>query len=280
MTRIAIVTDSSADLPTELVQRYGIHLVPQILIIDGERLEEGVDITSEEIYQAVEAGRDVRIGHPPPDDFRVVYKKMQKEIEGAVVVTLATTWNPTLVSAEVAGVTYRRLPTRVVNSRQVSMGVGFVSLAAAQAARRAHASLESVAESALEAVERVHTLFLPASIEFAYRAGYVPKAAHIVHAPLHHVPFLVVEKSYLHVEEYVHAGTPAWEHALAWARNRVGSRAVQVAVMHANAEASARAFAERVSEALNVTALYLTTLTPIVGLRTGPGTVGLALYET
>ena len=277
MAAIAVVTDSSADIPEALVERHGIYVVPQILVVEGERLVEGKDISSREVYEAVRAGKQVSIGHPPPDDFRVVYKKMRKETEGIVTVTLSTIFNPTLISAQVAGITYPKLPTEVINSQHVSMGLGFVTLTAAKAAAQGR-SLEEAAQEARDAIPQVRTIFIPERIEYAYKAKYVPKVAYVFHSPLHQVPILEVKKTHIEALDYVRQGPKAWARLVDILQQDIQDRPVQVAIMHADAPDRAQELATTVQSALQVTELHVTTLTPIVGLRTGPGTVGLALY--
>ena len=278
MRRIAVVVDGSADLPESLRAGGEIHVVPQILVVDGERLVEGKDITSEEIYEAVLAGVPVNIGHPPPDDFRVVYKKMRAHIEGIVTLTLSTTFNPTLISAQVAGITYPKLPTEVINSQQVSMGLGFVALAAARHAREG-GNLEQVTHAAREAIPHVHTAFLPQDIRYPYRAGYLSRLAYLTHRALGHVPLLVMEKGHLVVREFGRGGDQGMERLVSWGRSRVGEAPVWAAIVHARTADLAERLAQQVRRTLHVRDVVVTTLTPIVGLRTGPGTVGLVLYE-
>ncbi len=277
MTRTAVVVDGSADLPVHLQSEANIYVVPQILVVDGERLQEGKDISSEEIYEAVMAGVPVSIGHPPPDDFRVVYKKMSRSIEGVVTLTLSTTFNPTLISAQVAGITYPKLPTEVINSRQVSMGLGFIALVAAWRAQEGD-PITQVAHAAREAIPHVHTAFLPADIRYPYRAHYLSRIAYLTHRPLGHVPLLVMEEGHLLAREFGPRGEKGLERLITWAREKVGEKPVWAAVMHAHAAEQADTLAQRLSRTLNLRRVYMTTLTPIVGLRTGPGTVGLALF--
>ncbi len=278
MTKIAVVVDGSADLPETLRTQWEIHVVPQVLVVDGERLVEGQDITSQEIYEAVSAGVPVRIGHPPPDDFRVVYKKMRREIEGIVTVTLSTIFNPTLISAQVAGITYPKIPTEVINSQHVSMGLGFVALAAAHAARKG-ASLEEVAQAAREAIPQIHTYFLAGNIQAPYRAHLIPRRDYLLHRPLHHVPLLRMEQGHLRTTTYVPYGSRGVEQLLREACQQVGEGPLEAAVVHANAPELAQQLRERIRAECPVQEVHMATLTPIVGLRLGPGTVGLALRE-
>ncbi len=276
MARIAVVTDTSADLSADMLAGYKIHIVPQIVVLDEERLLELEDITREEVYRRLRAGEPLHLGHPTPDDFRVAFRKMAPEVEGIVVVSLSTTFNPTLVSAEVACVTYKKVPGITVNSRLVSAGLGFVVLAAAEAANQG-GTLEAVADAARAAIPRVHLGFVAGDMRFLQRAGMVSPAAARVRGALGQVPWLGMRDGHLVVQGFGRSWQGALERMLTTFQEKVGERPVDAVVVHGDAPERAAQVQERVCARFRCERVHTTMLTPLVGQQAGPGTVGVAL---
>lgn len=276
MEQIAIVIDSSADLPAGLAQEHNILTVPQVIVTDeDERLIEGKDITREEVYDRLRRDQPVRAGHPTPDDFRTLFRKLAKEVTGIVVISPSTLFNPTLVSASVAAVTYGKLPAEAVNTHLISAGVGLVALAAAETAREA-ATLKEVAEAANEAIAHVHVAFLSGDLRYLHRAGHLSLPTYGLHRALGHRALLSVEKGYLRVTGYTSTARGLTA-LVAWLRARVSGKVRQAIVVHADAEEEAHELRAAIAEIFAPPGLYIHTLTPMLAVRSGPGTVGVAV---
>lgn len=276
MEQITVITDSSADLPAELINTYGLFIVPQIIVLNDERLVEGEDITRADVYRRLRERQPVRAGHPSPDDFRVLFRKMAKEVTGIVVISPSTAFNPTLVSASVAAVTYGKLPAEAVNSHLVSAGVGLVALAAAERAGEA-ATLKEVAEAARAAIARVHVAFLSGDLHYLRQAGHISALAYATHHPLGQRALFTVEEGYLKVLDYVSPGKGI-EQLVDWLCARVEGEVKRAIVVHADAPQEAEALREAVRSTLDPADVHVHTLAPMLAVRSGPGTVGVALY--
>ncbi len=274
---IVVITDSSADVPDDLARAHQVFIVPQIVVVDEERLVEGEDITREEVYRRLREGQPVRAGHPSPDDFRTLFRKMAKEVTGIVVVSPSTAFNPTLVSASVAAVTYGKLPAEAVNSHLVSAGVGLVALAAAERAHEA-ATLTEVAEFARAAIPQVQVAFLSGDLRFLRQAEHISALTYATHHPLGHRALFTVERGYLKVLEFV-APRRGIEHLVNWLGARVSGEVKRAIVVHADAPEEASALRQAIESTLAPTEVYLHTLAPLLAVRSGPGTVGVAVLE-
>ena len=273
--QIVVITDNSADVPADLARAHGVFIVPQVVVVDDERLVEGEDVAREDVYRRLRERQPVRVGHPSPDDFRVLFRKMAKEVTGIVVVSPSTAFNPTLVSASVAAVTYGKLPAEAVNSHLVSAGVGLVALAAAERAGEA-ATLKEVAEAAREAIPRVHVAFLSGDLHYLRQAEHISALAYATHHPLGHRALFTVEKGYLKVVEYVPADKGI-EALVGWLRTRVKGDVKRAIVVHADAAQVADTLHQAIEADLAPSETYLHTLAPMLAVRSGPGTVGVAL---
>ncbi len=134
MPRVAVVTDSTAALPPALAAQVGLHVVPLDVSVDGARHVEGVDVTPEQLLQALERGAKVTTSQPPPSAFAAAYERAAAAGAHEIVsVHLSGEMSGTVRSARTAA-TVSPVPVRVVDSRSAALGLGFAALAAARCA--------------------------------------------------------------------------------------------------------------------------------------------------
>ncbi len=158
MPRVAVVTDSTADLPVALCRRYGITIVPMSVGYDGQLLDDTPELAA---TVARSAGPEIpRVYHPPPGRFVEIYQRLGRTHEAIVCILLSQRLSETFRSAlEASQEVSDRVVVRVLDSGSVSMGLGFVALRAAQTAL-AGASLGEVVASAQVAAKSVSVFFL------------------------------------------------------------------------------------------------------------------------
>lgn len=158
MPRVAVVTDSRADLPEILCRRHGITIVPMSVEYDGQTLDDTPELAA---TVARSHGSEIpRIYHPTPDRFVEIYRKLSSEHEAIVSIHLSRRLSETYHSALEASRAVRgRVAVRVLDSGSVSMGLGLVALQAAEVAS-AGASLDEVTALAEEAAESASVFFL------------------------------------------------------------------------------------------------------------------------
>lgn len=275
-SHVVVVTDSSADLPLEWAQSAGVHVVPQIVVLGDDRFADQTEISRAEVYRHLREGRPLHIAHPTPDDFRVLFRKMAPEVTGIVVVALSTFFNPTMVSADVAAVTYKKVPAIAINTRSVSLGVGFVALATAAYAGEGH-PLDEVAAYARRAAEYSHVVFLGGEWSRLLQHRHVPRAA-VWRRLAGQRALITLEKGLPRLIGYGR-GEKAYTKAMAFLEQRMRYPPSRVAVVHAAAEEEATRLKEVVQKAWQLPSVPVVTLTPIVALRMGVGTLGIAVLE-
>ena len=136
MGKIAVVTDSTSNLPPEVARQYGIAIVPIYLSWDGRVYRDGVDITPDEVYQEMRQSQNsFHTSTPSAGDFLQTYLRLGRAAEGVVSVHLPPELSGTIQSAQLAAILAAdEVPVRVINARTAAMGAGFVTLAAARAA--------------------------------------------------------------------------------------------------------------------------------------------------
>src|ERR687894_2088375 len=156
---VAVVTDSTAYLPREAVERYGIEVVPLYVVLAGRSGEEGRDIGPADVARALSVrGQHVSTSRPTPGDFVAAYRRcLTAGADQLVSVHLSAQLSGTWDAARLAAAQVGEHIVRVVDSRSVAMGTGFAVLAASRAAADG-AGIDAVVEAA-RPTAAVHPLF-------------------------------------------------------------------------------------------------------------------------
>ncbi|MDY7079337.1 MAG: DegV family protein [Chloroflexota bacterium] len=279
MSHIAIVAESSANLPPEVVEEYNIHVLPLRIIWEGEVLRDGVDITPQEFYARLRAN-----GHMPttstltPNEFLAVFHSLSEENKAIVAILLSRDLTSSVEAAKMAQRLAPTLPLHVVDSRTATMAQGFVVLEAAKAVA-AGATIEQVVARAQEMTNRVQLLATLETLEYLRRGGRIGAAAAFLGSALQMKPIVGIPPAYGSVVGVARPRT--WKRALKrmleLMAEQVGERPVHVAVSHGDHGEEAVALAEELQRRFDVRELYITYFTPVMGAHAGP-VLGVSFY--
>ncbi len=279
MARIAVVTDSAACIPEHLVREYNIHVVPFELVWDGQSYRDGVDITPTEVYRRLRALRERNswptTSQPALGTFANLYAELSREADGIVSIHVPDELSGTLHTARLAAEQAATVPVRVIDARTAAIAEGFVVLAAARAAA-AGKSLDEVAAAAEATIPRVGLFATLATLEYLHRGGRIGEAAAMLGARLRIHPILYLAEGRVKVAGVVRNRRQALERILDLMEERVGRRPMCAAVFHADAGDDVAWIEGQVRERFDCQELYVTEFTPVMGVHTGPGTIGLA----
>lgn len=275
---IALVTDSSCDLPETTCHALRLVRVPLTLAFGDEVFTDGVDITPTQFYRKLATNPSpLRTSQPAVGEFRRVYRALLETHESVLSIHLSSALSGTFQAALAASreVDPRRI--RVVDSKQLSITLGLVVEAAGEA-RLAGGTLEEVAAAAERAAARTKLFSTFPSLDTAVRGGRVPPAMARVARLLRLAPILSLNREGAAERAGAALGFAAGlrriaDHAVRFAR---GAR-VRVLVAHANAVGAAEAVADRLIARLQAEDLAILDLAPTLAAHTGPGAVGVAV---
>jgi DegV family protein with EDD domain len=273
---VAIVTDSTADLPPELARSHGITVVPLTLNFEGKGLLDGVDIRPDEFYRRLpSATMHPTTSQPAPGRFAEVYGALLAEHDEVVSIHISTKLSGTYESARQAADMTDAKRVRVVDSELVSMSLGLITLAAANLASSG-SDAKSVESKVLDMRSQVHTYFSVATLEFLRRGGRIGRASALLGSVLQLKPVLCIRDGLVTPLERVRTFERALNRVVELAREVDRGQGVCVIVGHADAEADA----ERIGRELDSIAetLMIQPLGPVVGAHAGPGVVGVGCY--
>jgi DegV family protein with EDD domain len=272
---VAVVTDSAANLPGELVRELGIEVVPMYLKFGEAVYRDGVDLTPADFYQRlVRDGQPASTSVPSPGDYLEAYRRAgQEEI---VCVTVASSMSS---SSQQATLGSERFPGRVevVDSMTASMAEGFVAEEAARAAV-AGGSIEEVAERARDVARRTRLLATVGTFEFRRRSGRVNSLQAYAATMLDIKPVFGFKDGKIAAVARTRTRRRAVDRILADTVAEAGDRPLHLAVIHAAAEDEARDLLNRVADRTHVIERVIAAVTPVIGAHTGPGLLGTAFY--
>lgn len=278
MAELAIVADSSVCLPDELINKYGVHIIPTIVSKGQEFFRDGVDVTRQQVYRWLQEGHRLYTSQPSVGDFVNLFNELGKKAEGIISIVLTGELSGTYNSAVSAAKMLADIPIQVIDSRTISMAHGFVVLAAARAIEAGN-SLAQAAERAKAMIPKVNLFAALETLEYAHRSGRVPAIAALVGSLLNICPILEVKEGQVGIFTRVRTKRKALERLLEEAKRRVGESPAHVAIVHGNVPEEAEMFRERVAGLFNLVELYVADLPPVLGVHAGPGALGLAFYK-
>src|SRR5258708_1776090 len=192
--KTAIVTDSTCDLSSVLIEERGITIPPQHILWDNENLTDGVDLTPEDLYQRLAWDPMLpRASQPSSGEFAAKYREARDKhgADSVLCITLSKDLSGTNASA-IAACELVDFPVQVVDSRTVSVSMGFAVLSAADALDRG-ASINDAANVVSEAGQRSKLFFTLNTLEFLHRGGRIGGARRFIGTALNIKPILQIK---------------------------------------------------------------------------------------
>jgi fatty acid kinase fatty acid binding subunit len=180
---VAVVTDSTAYLPADVVERHALTVVPLQVVVGGKSLAEGVEVSSDEVALALREWRPVTTSRPSPQTFAETYRSLGTN--EVVSVHLSADLSGTADAARIAArqVAGEGIAVTVVDSRSLGMGLGFVAVAAARTALDG-AGVDAVARVARRLAPEVAIWLYVDTLEYLRRGGRIGAAAAVVGSAL------------------------------------------------------------------------------------------------
>jgi len=283
MPRVSIVTDSIACLTREMVEKYGIIILPLNFYYGGEIYRDWVDITPSEAYELfLKDPNSFKTSSVSPGEALEAYHEVSKQADDIFCITVSSkisaVYNSALKAKELIKADLPQTTIEVMDSQTVAAAEGFIVLAAARAAAEG-CSLPEVIKAAEVMRDKVGFLVFLNTIRHVYRSGRIPEIASKIGSVLNVKPILTISSGLLHFVGVARSKKGGVERLLKLMRNRVGVNPVHVAVTHAYAVDEAEQLKERVSSEFNCVELWISEFSPLMGYATGTGTLGLAFYS-
>jgi DegV family protein with EDD domain len=275
---VKIVTDSTCDIPADLLKELGVTVVPIYVVFGNKSYRDKLDLNEDEFYHKLtHDSLHPTTSIPTPKDFADVYNKLAQETDEIVSIHLTSresgTFNAALLGKELVT---RKCRIEVIDSQSVSLGLGLVVNEAAQAVKSG-AQLEQVVERVRQAVPKVHLMILVDTLKYVVRGGRLNRAYGILGSALRVKPLLTLKEGDLSLVGVARTKAKAVDRLYEFARGF--PRVKEAAVAYTTGHDEAKAFADRLKALFPDVPLYLTRVGASLGTHAGPGGMGVGVRE-
>jgi DegV family protein with EDD domain len=277
--RVAVVTDSTAYLPPELVQKYDIHVVPQVLMLDGKTWRDGVDIDPPAFYELLRSSSSFpTTSQVSRVDFRNLFTELSEQVEGIAAILISAEVSGTVDSALAAVEDLPNVPIEILDSRGTSMKLGFPVLAAARVAA-AGGDLSAVIEAARALIPKIRLYFVVGTLEYLHRGGRIGGASKLLGSALNLKPILEFWDGTVQPVAKIRTRRKALDRVYDLIEEQlVGKENIHMAVLDVASPEEAAEFIEQLTARFQPVEMLKVECSPVIGAHAGPGTVGVAFY--
>lgn len=271
---IRIVTDSTCDLPDSVVSDLGITVVPLYINFGTQGYLDGIEISRSEFYNRLPRAYPLpSTAAPGIEAFRQVYEALAKDGASEILsIHISKSLSATIDVAAVAAGKTRSVPVTVVDSGQLSLGLGFQAVTAAQVAAQG-VTLQTITKTLEEQRSRTHVFAALETLEFLRRSGRMSRIVATFGTLLQIKPLLHMYDGNPHAER-VRTARGATKRLLNILEGL--GKLEQVALVHTHAPDKAAELRNAAGELLPPGEIESVDITPVLGANIGPGTVGFA----
>ncbi len=279
MGRVAIVTDSTADLPPHLRDRHQVTVVPLNVHFGDDVFRDQVDITTDAFMERLQRTAALPTTSQPASGlFEETFRRLAADHDAVVAVLISGKLSGTVMSASIArDAVADLLPVEVVDSQNASLGLGFQVIRAAELAAGGTPAA-AIADRLRAETDAYHLVFFVDTLEYLQRGGRIGKAAAMLGSMLNLKPVLRVDEGQIVPFERTRTRRRALQGLVEFGRGL--PRSERVAVVHSSTPEDAAQLAAELGAALGPREpVIVAQFGPVIGTHVGPGAMGVGIYE-
>ncbi|MFC2004469.1 DegV family protein [Chloroflexota bacterium] len=275
---VKIVTDSLSDITSDMAKELGITIVPLTVMFGHESYIDRVTITTDEFYHRLTHDTTwPTTTQPTPHAFAEVYKKLAEETDEILVVTLSSKLSGTYESALSAkSMVEKECRIEVIDSRMVAMGLGLIVISAAKAIQ-ARAKLDEAADLVRRAMPHSHLVAYFDTLKYLAKGGRIGKAQGLLGSLLSIKPILTVKDGEMAPLTRVRSQSAGMDYIYNFVAGFPHIK--ELAVEHATTPDEADKLVERLSLLFPKERIYISTISPVVGVHAGPNAMAVTVLE-
>lgn len=271
---VRVVTDSTCDLPEEVIHKYEIDVIPLHIHIAGESYLDGVDLTREEFYRRLpDCNPAPTTAVPGAEAFKQAYERMVDEGASEVLsIHVSESLSAIMQVATLAARETSSVKVTVLDSQQLSLGTGFLVETAGRMASEG-ASLGEILAALEDQINRTYVFAALDTMEFLRRSGRVNTIVASFGSLLQIKPLLKMHAG-KPTSEKVRTSNGAFNRLIHLLLDRAPLE--RVALVHTHAHEQAKKLLSKVSHVLPEGSIPSMDITPVIGAHIGPGAIGFA----
>jgi len=277
---IKIVTDSTADVPKELLERYDIQVVPINIQFGTETYQEGIDIDRPTFFRKLDEYPTIPTSsQPSPGQLVEVYRPLVEDGHSIISIHVTSKHSGTYQSALLAKSMMPEAEIEAFDSLSISIGTGYHVLTAARAAEEGKSMGEII--QTLEGIRSRTNLYItPSTLKYLQKSGRVGKLAGALGALLSLKPVIKVEDGVLEAFQNVRTRSKAIDRIVELTAEEVGmTEPVKLGIPHAQVPDEAEELRERLESTFNCDEMIVVDLACSLTVHGGPGIIGLVSYR-
>ena len=277
--KIAIVTDTTCDLSDEVLKLNNIYMVPMQIVYETRSYRDRMEITADKVYELLE--KEVpKSSLPLPDDVKKILDQIVDEgytdiLYISISAGLSGTYNLIRLLAQ----EYTKLNIEVVDSTNLSMGLGFLVLEAAKVVQET-GDIKSAIQRITTVRKTMSTMFVLNTLEYLRKGGRIGRVEGTVGNLLNIKPVIAVNDEGVY---YTVSKGKGFKKAVSTMveelKKRYDGKKVSIAVVYGEQIEGAKVLLEQLKEKLNIATSYITQVSPVLGVHTGPGLLGVIAFE-
>jgi DegV family protein with EDD domain len=273
---VRIVTDSVADLPSEVARGLGITVIPLVLRFGAESYRDGVDLTPDQFYEKLETVKAFpATSVPPPEAYVEAYDRLAGETGEILVLTVSARLSATHeVAVQAIAEMKKQCRVKVVDSTTATMAEGFIAIKAARAAQEG-AKLDDVMAVVQKNIPRSNFLAAFDTLDYLRRGGRIGKAAAFLGSVLKVNPLITLKDGLVEPAGRTRSRAKAIDRLYDFAAQYANIE--EMAVCDTACPEDAEALLERLGAIFPPERIYRSRMTPVIGTHTGPGLLLVAI---
>jgi DegV family protein with EDD domain len=273
---VRVVTDSVADLPSQIVQELNITVIPLYVQFGKMAYRDGIDLTAGTFYEYLSNAKTLPTTSVPSlGEYAEKYDELAEDADGIVVITLSSRLSATHeVASEAVTLMKRDCRVRVIDSTMAVMTQGLVAIKAAEAAQ-AGASLEEVEEIVYQSIPRAEMRAAFDTLKYLARGGRIGKAQALLGSMLNVNPIIGLKDGEVFPFGRERSRAKAIQHLCDFAQSY--SNIEKMAVEYAVSRDDAEVLIERLSSFFPREQIYISQTSPVIGTHTGPSLLLVAV---
>jgi DegV family protein with EDD domain len=279
-SKIAIIADTTCDIPDELIKEYSIFLLPLRIVFEKKEYRDRFEISPERVYELLE-DEIPKSSLPLSDDVKSLMDRIiSQEYTDAIIITLSSGLSGTNNMLNLMAEEYKdRINIKVVDSLYLSLGLGFQVLECAKTVKQTGSVNEALKRLA-EVKKTMTAMFVVKTLHYLKKGGRIGKVEGTVGEMLHLKPVISINSEGVYYTlAKVRGRKKSIQKMVELLKEKYKDKSINLGIAHGLAKEEAGTLMDKLKSALNIDNHLTVQISPVLGMHTGPGLLGVIAYE-
>lgn len=278
--KIAVITDTTCDLTDELLEEYSIFMVPLRIVFEKEEYRDRLEISPEKVYELMK--KEIpKSSLPIPEDIsKVLEDIISKEYTDVIFVTISSGLSGTNNMVRLMMEEYKdKINIEVVDSLSLSLGLGFQVIECAKTARET-GSMQKALQKIKQVKKTLSAMYVVSTLEYLRKGGRIGKVEGTIGELLQLKPIISInEEGVYYTLAKVRGRKKSLQKMIGFLKEKYNDKAINIGIAQGMAKDEAEKLMLQIKSVLNVKKDFMVQISPVLGMHTGPGLIGVIAYE-